>query len=153
MGKKRPAVHPRRSRKIFISYSRKDAGLVSKFEMIVRATGSRAWRDQHGIAPGAHWRESITRNIADCDRMFVFWCRHSKSSREVQTEYRCAIAYKKAVVPVQLDGSELSLELSVYNAVDVSDMVWWSHEIARREHIPWVIGLSLGLIGMILGAI
>jgi hypothetical protein len=93
-------IKPPQSSIIFLSYSRKDTGIIRKMEMIVRATGSIPWRDENSIAPGNNWRKTITDNIEDCDRMLVFWCRHSESSQEVKKEYQQAIRINKTVVPV-----------------------------------------------------
>src|SRR5262249_42266606 len=138
---------------IFLCYSRKDVGIVRKVGLIVWATGATTWHDEASIEPGAQWRASITGSIASCDRMIVFWCRHSQSSVEVQSEYIRAIEKSKPVVPVRLDRTPLSPKLGPYQAIDVRNLTWWSHEVARWERVSWVAGILMLVIGGVYAAL
>jgi hypothetical protein len=138
-----------RQQLVFISYSRRDAGLVKKLSLFLRAGGVIPWRDEEAIPLGGRWRGAIAASIEDCDRMLVFWCRHSRVSTEVEKEYRRGIDLDKPLVPVQLDRSEIPSPLSDYQAIDLREITWWSHEIARWERYPWLVGLLLLLIGMV----
>lgn len=133
--------------KVFLSYSRKDAGLVVKVELILRAAGTLPFLDTGAIQPGEPWRPTIIRSIAGCDRMMVFWCRHSTRSAEVASEYKRALSLGKRVVPVRLDRSLLARDLGDYQAIDISKLTWWSHEIFRWERISLLTGLLLLAIG------
>jgi len=132
---------------IFLSYSRKDSGLVSKVSLILRAAGNLPWLDEQSIEPGDRWRTTITRSIERCERMLVFWCRHAKLSSEVRSEYLSAIDKNKPVVPVRLDRTKLAPKLGPYQGIDVSKLMWWSHEVARWERLPWMIGFGLLALG------
>jgi hypothetical protein len=134
---------------VFLSYSRKDVGLVRKVGLIIRAVGVKPWRDEQSIDPGELWRVSIATSIEHCERMLVFWCRHSESSDEVQREYELAIEKKKLIVPIRLDRSRMSSKLSPYQEIDVRRLMWWSHEVIRWERILLIIGAALLLIGVI----
>lgn len=136
-----------RQRLIFLSYSRRDAGIVRKLGFIIQAVGDVPWRDEESVKPGERWRMAITNAIQDCDRMLVFWCRHSRESQEVRSEYHLAIRSSKDLVPVCMDRSEIPMPLSQFQAIDIRELTWWSHEIARWERYPWFIGLSLILLG------
>jgi len=136
-----------RSQLVFLSYSRRDAGIVKMFSLFIRAVGMTPWRDEEAIPPGDCWRVSIATTIQDCSRMLVFWCRHSQSSGEVRAEYWQAIECQKTLVPVLLDRSEVPMPLRQFQAIDMRQLTWWSHEIARWERYPLFIGLLLILIG------
>jgi hypothetical protein len=136
---------------IFFSYSRKDSGLVRKIELIVWATGALPWLDTRSIAPGQKWRVAITRSIERCDRMFLFWCHHSKASSEVRKEYVYAIESQKPVVPLRLDRSESPPDLSVYEEIDLRELTWWRHEALRWERLTLILGIFLLVVGFVYG--
>ena len=123
--------------------------IVRKLGLIIRAAGVSPWRDEESIGPGEEWRVAIVASIDRCERMLVFWCRHSCASEEVRTEYLRAIDARKYIVPVRMDGSRLDSKLSPYQEVDVRSLMWWSHEVFMWERLIWVIGVVLLLLGMI----
>ncbi len=132
---------------VFISYSRRDVSIVKKMSLVIRAAGANPWRDEDAIDLGDRWQMAISSTIDQCDRIIVFWCRHSRVSEEVKKEYLKAIQANKPLVPVYLDRSELPVQLRAYQSVDVRGLTWWSHEIARWERIPWLAGLLLLIAG------
>jgi hypothetical protein len=140
-------IPSQRSQLVFLSYSRRDAGIVKKFGLIIWAAGMIPWRDEEAIPPGVRWEESIATTIQECNRMLVFWCRHARASAEVRKEYWQAIDCNKPLVPVRLDHSAIPMPLSRFQAIDTRRLTWWSHEIARWDRYPWFIGLLLMLIG------
>ena len=81
----------RRPEVVFLSYSRRDKGIVQKLSLIILAVGATPWRDEEGIKRGEPWRGAIANNIAICDRMLVFWCRHARRSKEIRRRYLRAI--------------------------------------------------------------
>ena len=138
---------------VFLSYSRRDAGIVRKVSLMIRAMGLLPWRDEESIGPGNRWRGEIAKSIRDCERVLLFWCRHSRDSAEVRSEYSEAIRLTKPLVPVLLDRVTMPTSIAQYQAIDLRDLTWWSHEIARRERYPWIIGLlcllSAGAVALI----
>lgn len=138
---------------IFLSYSRKDTRIVRQMEGIIRALGLIPWRDENSIKPGAIWDVEIAKNINSCERMLVFWCRHSEASAEVENEYSQAIEKRKPVVPILMDKKQLCPKLQPYQAIDLRKLMWWSHEIARVGRISWLIGALLMIIGGIYAAL
>jgi hypothetical protein len=136
-----------RERLIFLSYSRRDSGLVRKFEAIVRAVGRTPWRDERDISPGDVWRFAIARSIQECERMLVFWCRHARDSREVKKEYLSAFDAAKPLVPVRLDRSRLLPPLTGYQELDLGPWFWVVHEILLWDGRILGAGLILLVIG------
>lgn len=138
-----------RSDLVFVSYSRRDSRIVKQLVQMARASGSKPWRDTEAIAPGQDWAAEIVRTINESERVLVFWCRHSRDSKEVRKEYEHATLIKKQVVPVLLDNSSLPYILRPFQAVDVRKLVWWSHEFARRlECLMLIVGVLLFFVGV-----
>src|SRR5262249_45087253 len=125
---------------VFLSYSRRDAGIVRKLQLIVWASGATPWRDEAAIPPGAQWRVAISRAIDTCERILVFWCCHARDSDEVRREYREAIECDKPVVPVTLDHTVVPDELRRYQVTDVSSLVGWNHRFLSVERWLWIGG-------------
>lgn len=136
----------RRTGAIFLSYSRRDVSVVKLFSLVVRATGRLPWRDQESIDPGADWEHSITKTISECDRMLLFWCRHSARSKYVRDEYQLALDENTPVVPVLLDRTPLNHALRRNQAIDVG-------RLALLEHQLRFIGLGMLVVGLALLAI
>jgi hypothetical protein len=135
---------------VFLSYSRHDAGIVRKVQGFVWVFGLTPWRDQDSIPPGTPWRPAITRAIANCERMFVFWCRHAHNSEVVRQEYEAGLARGIPVVPIRLDGTRLPFPLSEYQEFDARRHCWWSHEVLRWERLIWLLGLVLAGLGLLM---
>jgi hypothetical protein len=134
---------------IFLSYTRRDVGIVRKLQLMVRASGAVPWRDEDGIQPGEQWRVSIASAIERSDRVLVFWCRHASRSQEVRREYRLALTLGKLVIPVRLDRTPASTELAGLQATDVSGLVRWNHAVLVVERWMWVVGLlALAAVGI-----
>jgi hypothetical protein len=137
------------TRLVFLSYSRRDIGIVRKLQAIVWAAGARPWRDDERLEPGAQWRIAIATAIDACERILVFWCCHARKSVEVRGEYLRAIAQQKIVVPVMLDGTPMAEELCRYHATDVSGLVRWHHELLVVERWMWISGLTVLMLAAI----
>lgn len=133
-------------RSVFLSYSHRDASVVHELSLILRGGGASIWSDRQ-IDYGDAWRPTIAKSVDTCERLLVFWCRHSAKSSEVRNEYELALDRTKRVVPVRMDGTALPPQLSAYQAVDLSKFVWWHHELAR---IATILG-ALGAIGLLVG--
>lgn len=115
-------------KKLFISYSRLDAGLVEPLVNMLRAAKSApVFLDQDNIPPGKQWRVWIARAINDADAMLVFWCGHSAGSEEVRKEYQAAIQANKTVIPALLDSTPLPGDLGTFQGIDLRQTVARSH--------------------------
>ena len=134
---------------IFMSYSRRDRDLVAAVNELLVAADRETFVDTTSIPAGAPWRAAITTNIEECERMFVFWCRHASASTEVQREYSTALERDKTVVPIALDGTSLPPRLSQYNALTNARFKRW-HRLGTLERWAWPVGGALILSGGIL---
>jgi len=113
---------------IFASYSHSDASFVKPMVQYLRPTGARVFRDKDNIPPGKKWAAVIASAIEGCRLMYVFWCRHSAASREVQKEYEKAIQLQKDILPVLLDDTPLPKALADYQWVDLRVVIGPQHE-------------------------
>lgn len=104
---------------LFVSYSQRDEGLVAPLVDLLRLTDTRVFRDRDGVRAGARWRDTIEEAIRNSTECLVFWCAHASSSPEVAREVSLALRLGKTMVPVRLDDSPLSAELSEFQAIDL----------------------------------
>ena len=137
-------------RRAFISYSRKDAALVSPIAATLKALGP-VFIDQD-IAPGARWRVELETALEVADLMFLFWCDHSAASAEVAAEYTQAIAARKAIVPLLMDRTPLAEHLQPYQYVDLTPSVRHKRTAiaARAVKAVGVAGAAASLVGVLL---
>lgn len=119
---------------VFVSYSRRDKDLIAPLVDLVRATGQSVFRDTDNILPGSRWRMVLTDAIDRCRVLLLFWCHHSAGSAEVEKEYRQALTQNKIVVPVLIDLTELTDELTELQAIDLSRILSTHEE--RIVEIP-----------------
>lgn len=113
--------------KVFISYSHADASLVRPVVQLLRANRSLVFQDLDQITPGKKWREELERGLTEANLVVVFWCAHSGGSPEVAGEWQKAIALKKDVLPLLLDGTPLPGELGEYQWIDFRGAVGGNH--------------------------
>jgi TIR domain len=104
---------------IFVSYSHEDGRLVDSLVQLLRSADTPAFVDRDSIAPGELWLDKIIAAIDTCGKLWLFWCRHSSCSREVEREYTRAIERRKATVPILLDATPLPAHLSAFQWVDM----------------------------------
>src|SRR4030095_3894957 len=75
------------------------------------------------LDPGDTWFEQLKSHIDLAPQLFVFWCSHAKSSKEVRREFLYALEKNKRVVPVLLDNTPLSTELAPIHGIDLRSAV------------------------------
>ena len=119
----------------FVSYSRKDAGIVTPLVHVLRAVGSDVFRDFDSIPTGIRWKPVVVDAIISCEVFLLFWCRHAARSTEVKTEYRQAISLDKRVVPILLDSTKLRADLSEYQWIDFRAALGQHEEEYVTEHV------------------
>lgn len=105
--------------RIFVSYSRKDAAIVTPLVNLLRLGGSGVFRDVDHISPGLRWRAVLIDAVDSCELIVLFWCRHSAKSAEVAKEYTQAMRAGKLLAPVLLDDTPLTDALSEHQAIDM----------------------------------
>ena len=108
-----------------VSYARVDRDLVRAGVEFLRAT----W-DRRGVV---FWVRRLCRRRrvaasdetgdSACDKVFVFWCRHSARSRPVTDELAYAFARRRSVVPVLVDDTPLNRRLAPITGVDLRGLL------------------------------
>ncbi len=91
-----------RFRKIFASYSHKDAHIVDQFSCYVRAFGDEYLRDVISLRPGEEWNEGLRKLIDAADVFQLFWSSNSMRSDCVKEEWGHALSLGRQnfIVPV-----------------------------------------------------
>lgn len=79
-------------RKIFVSYSRRDAAIVTLLERAYKALGDSCLRDVDVLRSGEDWRRSLLRKIDEADIFQLCWSRTARASRYVEEEWRHALS-------------------------------------------------------------
>jgi hypothetical protein len=87
---------------IFLSYSRKDKGIVEQLENQLETAGYEMWIDVEGIRGGDLWREAIVKAIDQADALLVLLSPNSAKSDNVRTEVDLAAGRKTRIVPVDI---------------------------------------------------
>ena len=123
-------------RRVFASYSRKDARSVHELVRLIRMTGAPVFLDVDSIQSGERWRSTLEAALLHADLVAVFWTSNAAQSKEVKREYRLALKLNKPIVPVLLDDSPLSAELAEFQGVVLVDL-FSAHDITF-DPIPYV---------------
>jgi hypothetical protein len=109
-------------RRIFVSYSRKDARKVHELVRLLRTTGVPVFLDVDSIALGSKWRDQITEAISAADAMLVFWSAAAEGSSEVKAEYELAMSLRRDVIPVALDSTAFPPALAQFNGLSLAEL-------------------------------
>lgn len=117
---------------VFVSYSHEDGRVVKPVVALYRATRESIFIDGTDIPLGAKWRSEIFRAIDACSMVWVFWCRHSADSHEVEIEYLRGIEQGKPTVPVLLDPTPVAQPLAAFQWLDMQG-AFAAHEEERVE--------------------
>lgn len=104
---------------IFVSYSRFDQFLVTPIVQLIRAIGGSIFQDVDSIPPGKRWKPVIEDSLDQASVVLVFWCAHSRSSKEVRAEWEQAILASRDVVPTRLDDTPLDEALAEFQSIDI----------------------------------
>jgi len=133
---------------VFVSYSRKDAGLVAPVVHLLRATKGLVFQDLDSIKPGKRWRGQIEKALNTARLVVVFWCLHSLRSGEVRKEYEFALSNGKDILPILLDDTPLPAELGEFQSVNFQGLVGPSHKprMSRVLKVGGSVGLVLAMI-------
>jgi hypothetical protein len=79
-------------RKIFASYSHRDAEIVRQYERFVASTGDRYLRDVRDLRAGEEWDAALLQLIDQADVFQLFWSRNAMDSPFVQREWEYALS-------------------------------------------------------------
>ncbi|MFN3912008.1 toll/interleukin-1 receptor domain-containing protein [Hyphomonas sp.] len=92
---------------VFVSYARRDGEIVYPLVAEVEAAGRPVWIDRDHIHAGGHWAGMIVRAIRDSDTFCLMCSAESFQSDNVRREIYIADKYKRKLLPVRLDFSEM----------------------------------------------
>jgi len=92
---------------VFVSYSRRDGAVVYPLVAEVEASGREVWIDKDEIHAGGNWAGMIVRAIRDSDTFCLMCSAEAFQSDNVRREIYIADKYKRKLLPVRLDSSEM----------------------------------------------
>lgn len=92
---------------VFVSYAQRDGEIVYPLVAEVEAAGRPVWIDRDHIHAGGHWAGMIVRAIRDSDTFCLMCSAESFQSDNVRREIYIADKYKRKLLPVRLDFSEM----------------------------------------------
>jgi hypothetical protein len=82
-------------RKIFASYSHRDAHIVEQFEHLARALGDVYLRDWQHLRAGEVWNDRLRAMIEEADVFQLFWSRNAMESAYVRQEWEHALSLNR----------------------------------------------------------
>lgn len=103
----------------FISYSRKDKGIIHQLAAYLAQEEIPPWVDNQ-LAFGERWEEVIMKRLHDCTVFLVAMSPHAKESAFVNRELSVALEQHKPIVPILLAGEPFP-ELEGYQFVNLLD--------------------------------
>lgn len=92
---------------VFVSYSRRDGHVVYPMVAEVEAGGREVWIDKDEIHAGGNWAGMIVRAIRESDTFCLMCSAEAFQSDNVRREIYIADKYKRKLLPVRLDSSEM----------------------------------------------
>lgn len=96
---------------LFISYSRKDEGIVKKLCSFFEKYDLTYWIDQQGINLSEDYKERIAQGIYESDVFLFIWTENSNDSAETAREIAIAQEYDKKIVPFKVGEFRPSFKL------------------------------------------
>lgn len=137
---------------IFFSYSRKDATIARKLVQLLRGQEIEVWQDVSAIEGGQDYMNRIFNDISTASALVLLWSAQSKDSKWVEDEINHALADRKPVIPLCIDGTPLpnSLKTRQHIQIDPADpqkmldvilktipAEAWAQWRAYKENLPW----------------
>lgn len=92
---------------VFVSYSRRNGSVVYPLVEEVEAAGHPVWIDRDEIKAGGNWAGAIVRAIRESDTFCLMCSAEAFQSDNVRREIYIADKYKRKLLPVRLDSSEM----------------------------------------------
>lgn len=102
---------------VFFSYAREDREWVGIVANILAAGGATVFMDVRDLEFGDRWEDVLMQKLKVVHRVLVFWSKNAAKSKWVEREYKTALTNGKRVVPVPIDDTPLSKELSQFHAL------------------------------------
>lgn len=101
-------------RSVFLSHASKDFNMIESLASHLEANGIPCWYAPRNIPYGQTYNTQIAIDIETVEAVLVFITENVKSSEFIQKEVDLAIRYKRTIIPVLVDGSEIPKELELY---------------------------------------
>lgn len=99
---------------VFVSYSRHDGGMVYPLVAELEASGQDVWIDRDELQPGTHWAGRIVEAIRGSDTFCLMCSVEAFQSDNVRREVYIADKYKRKLLPVRLDSSEMPADFEYF---------------------------------------
>ncbi|MEO0815876.1 MAG: toll/interleukin-1 receptor domain-containing protein [Pseudomonadota bacterium] len=113
---------------VFVSYAHADSDTVLPLVNPIEQTGNPVWIDREGIKSGQTWAGMIVRAIKSAQVFCLMCSQKAFASDHVRREVYLADKYKKGLLPVRLDASDMPDDIEYFLAgvqwvdlVDASD--------------------------------
>jgi hypothetical protein len=101
---------------MFVSYAHADYTLVERIVAAVEAQGTDMWLDRPDIHPGRTWAAEIVRAIKGARTVIVMCSPRAFESDNVKREVYLADRYKKRMLPVYLEASQMPEDFEYFFA-------------------------------------
>ncbi|OBX26505.1 TIR domain-containing protein [Gelidibacter algens] len=105
------------SKKIFISYSKKDTEYVSSLVQALRQQGFDVWFDKN-IMTGNDWDDTIEEEIKNADALILILSKTSVASENVKDEMSYALSLGKSVNPIKIEECNVPMRLARKQFID-----------------------------------
>lgn len=122
---------PKRSAKVFISYSHVDENIASAIEDSLRKKGLDVFLAKTNLQAGHRWPKEIEKSLVDCDALILLWSQHAAESDWVESERTYVKQQKKKIFIVQLDSTPIPPLLTNIQATRHSDIITTTAEILQ----------------------
>ncbi|MBR0088043.1 MAG: TIR domain-containing protein [Lachnospiraceae bacterium] len=123
------------NRYVFISYSSKNQEKADSVRKLLIEEEISCWMAPYDIPAGSQYAHVINDALENCSCFLLLLTKASQESQYVERELERAIAYKKVVIPVQLESLELNSGFKFYigssQIIAVSEIIRESEEIKR----------------------
>ncbi|MCC6613072.1 MAG: TIR domain-containing protein [Anaerolineae bacterium] len=145
----------KRSRHIFVAYSREDTPFVNKFAADLRTSGLDAWIDRFDLTPGTpDWETALRNAIRGSKGVILIATPASRQSPFVKDEIRIAKIYQRPIYPLWAGGEEWMECIPMgMGGVQYLDARGGSYDTALRElsaileaEIPSPLGVDPGAV-------
>ena len=100
----------------FLSYSHDDEAFVAALEKQLPSVGWDVWLDVHNLRAGDRWPRKLGDAIAASEAFVLVWSAHAALSAFVELEWVTAVALKRPICILTLDGEPRPPTLSSYQA-------------------------------------
>lgn len=101
-------------RYVFISYSSKNQEKADSVRKLLIEEGISCWMAPYDIPAGSKYAHVINDALENCSCFILLLTNASQESQYVEREVERAIAYKKVIIPVQLESLELNSGFKFY---------------------------------------